>query len=142
MSWEQLPLNKGFFLNLSFGVKVRTWVVDDGMDTVGPSRPQLVYGIFCSNLVLHYVQSPMKCTFTAGCHSEEYLNYTWPDTGVGTIASALCPCAEVLGPLAKEVTRQCMATPRGAKWSAKIESNCETVCSQQLCDIVLQVIFW
>ena len=82
----------------------------------------------------------------AGCHSEEYLNYTWPDTGVGAIASAPCPCAEILGSSAGEVTRQCTVAPQGAEWSDDIDlSNCETVLSQvsqQLCEIALVSAHW
>ena len=61
---------------------------------------------------------PNKFFFAAGCRSEEYLNYTWPDTGVGAIASAPCPCAEILRLFAGEVTRQCTVAPQGAEWSA------------------------
>ena len=82
--------------------------------------------------------------FAAGCQSQEYLNYTWPVTGVGAIASAPCPCAEILGVFAGEVTRQCMPSLHGAKWSAEINlSNCETVLSQvtqQLCDMAMVTI--
>ena len=82
----------------------------------------------------------------AGCRSEEYLNYTWPDTGVGAIASAPCPCAEILGSSAGEVTRQCTVAPQGAEWSDDIDlSNCETVLSQvsqQLCEIALVSARW
>ena len=78
---------------------------------------------------------------TAGCLSEEYLNYTWPDTGVGAIASAPCPCAEILGSSVGKMTRQCTVAPPGAEWSADIDlSNCETGLSQislQLCEIAL-----
>ena len=79
--------------------------------------------------------------FTAGCRSEEYLKYRWPETGVGSIASAPCPCAEILGSSAGEMTRQCTVAPQGAEWSAEVDlSNCETglsQLSQQLCEIAL-----
>ena len=79
--------------------------------------------------------------FAAGCRSEKYLNYTWPDTGVGAIASAPCPCAEILGMFAGKVTRQCTVAPRGAEWSPDVDlSRCEVVLSQvsqQLCEIAL-----
>ena len=73
------------------------------------------------------------------CGSEEYLNYRWPDTPLGTSAAVPCPCDEILGVVTGEVIRQCLETPQGAAmWSTEIHSrNCESQVSQQLCYIAL-----
>ena len=85
------------------------------------------------------------CCFVVSsqCFSENFLTHIWPNTEVGSIASAPCPCAEILGRFAGKATRHCMKTPQGAVWSTEVVStNCETVLSpvsRQLCDIALVI---
>ena len=67
------------------------------------------------------------------------MGYSLPETHFGTMATAACPCAEILGDSAGEVKRFCGGTfSRGGEWREGLDVSCETTLSEvsrQLCDI-------
>jgi len=38
------------------------------------------------------------------CESENYEGYSWPETTLGSVATAPCPCSDILGEVAAVVT--------------------------------------
>ncbi|XP_064387646.1 adhesion G-protein coupled receptor G6-like isoform X2 [Halichondria panicea] len=77
-----------------------------------------------------------------GCKAEVYQNHSWPNTALGSTALSPCPCVEVLGVLAGNVSRQCSGSiSEGGMWKDELDlSNCETTLSdisRELCEITL-----
>ncbi len=81
---------------------------------------------------------------TAGCGAEIYQNHSWPNTAVGSTALSPCPCAQVLGMFAGNVSRQCSGSiSEGGMWKDELDlSSCETTLSdtsRELCEIAALV---
>ena len=82
---------------------------------------------------------------TAGCETEIYQSHSWPNTAPGSTALSSCPCAEILGVFAGDVSRQCSGSiSEGGMWKDELDlSRCETttsVISRELCKIALDLV--
>lgn len=75
------------------------------------------------------------------CEGEHYLNYSWADTAIGSIATAPCPCSVLLGDTGR-IKRECSSDVSGqhAVWSIELDfSICilQSARFNQLCDTFL-----
>ena len=83
------------------------------------------------------------------CHAPVCLNIDgcdpegeWPETSPGFTASVPCPCADIVGSLAGNMTRLCMGSySRGAEWTNDVDdSQCASQRSGitgRLCNIAM-----
>ncbi|XP_064387511.1 uncharacterized protein LOC135335851 isoform X2 [Halichondria panicea] len=115
---------------------VASYTCNDGFNIAGPVSRTCVEN---AGSGMFDMTAP---TCIPGCKAEIYQSHSWPNTALGSTALSPCPCVEVLGVFAGNVSRQCSGSiSEGGVWKDELDlSNCETtlsVISRELCEITL-----